>query len=111
MTSTTVSSRLDHDGAAGLAGDFAGFERQRVTAVGNRFLDRVHVVLNSSNENGRASKARPLAEFGMRARRRPATIRGDASLIRLREQMASIGVGPRTWRAYLRSPSFSISVR
>ena len=29
------------DGAAGLAGDFAGFERQRVTAVRNRFLDGV----------------------------------------------------------------------
>ena len=34
-----------HDGAAGLARDFAGFERQGVTAVGNRFLDGVHVVL------------------------------------------------------------------
>ena len=34
-----------HDGAAGLAGDLACFERQRVTAVGNRFLDGVHGVL------------------------------------------------------------------
>ena len=33
----------DHDGAACLAGDFAGFERQRVAAVRYRFLDGVHV--------------------------------------------------------------------
>ncbi len=30
-----------HDGAAGLARDFAGFQRQRVAAVGDRFLDGV----------------------------------------------------------------------
>ena len=36
-----------HHGAAGLAGDFTGFERQGVTAVGDRFLDGVHVVLGS----------------------------------------------------------------
>ena len=34
--------------SAGLAGDLSGFERQGVAAVGNRFLDGVHVVLNSA---------------------------------------------------------------
>ena len=37
---------------------------------------------------------------------------GDASLIRWREQMTAIGAKSREpWPAYLRSPSFSISVR
>ena len=105
-------------GAAGLAGDLAGFERQGVAAVGNRFLDGVHVVLNSalsctmtmaahdrrghcgcsgSCVEARRSHSRVLATHRCVRSARPERRRGD----RLE--------GSR--RAYLRNPSFSISVR
>ena len=58
--------------AAGLAGDFTGFQRQRVAAVGNRFLDGVHVFLNSAKDDGRARSARPstMSSGGSRRQRR-----------------------------------------
>ena len=44
-----------HHRTAGLAGDLAGFERQRMTAIGNRLLDVfLHNVLVIGNDNGRA---------------------------------------------------------
>ena len=115
----------EHDGvvearqhrAAGLAGDLAGFERQGVAAVGNRFLDGVHVVLNSASvcRNGRARSARPLAKWfrgtSRRGRRSHSRVLAKHRWFVSRDRRQTGKPARGTGRAYLRNPSFSISVR
>ncbi len=85
-------AQADHDGAAGLAGDLAGFEGQRVGAVLDRFLDVLeHDWGSVKRQNGRGS----------------GNERGHRGIIRRR---CAVG-NPRVRPVYLRKPSFSMSAR
>ena len=102
----------DKDGAVRLAGDFAGFERQRVTAVRDGLLDGIgHIVLAIQMTMAACIDAAIGMDF-----RRAAAIdclecprRMDGSNQRLDAEARFDERGRRL--RYLRSPSFSISDR